>query len=262
MSNRHHHSSLLFKDLWIVRHGQATHNPRAEAARTAGCSFEDFFELMRQDDALDSPLTDKGRQQAEAVLEQHRESLLGGGGDSVELVVSSPLSRALETANLAMPPTVCSSRICYEGFREINGVLKNAQRRCVSDLTERFPGWNFDNLTTEDDAAWTADEIEDHTACGHRGFTGLQWLWEQRDERRILLVAHGGILRYTLEHHPNVFVHDGRKQKGNRPVLSRFGNGELRRYRLSCGGGNIVLTEVDLDGSLGTQEKQQKGLLN
>jgi hypothetical protein len=36
------------KQLWIVRHGQAAHNPRAEAAREAGCSHDEFLELMRQ----------------------------------------------------------------------------------------------------------------------------------------------------------------------------------------------------------------------
>ena len=89
-------NGLLMKDLMILRHGQATHNPRAEAAKAAGCSFDTFFDLMRQDDSLDSPLTDLGRQQAAAVCAQHHASLL----QPAELVVSSPLSRALETADL------------------------------------------------------------------------------------------------------------------------------------------------------------------
>jgi broad specificity phosphatase PhoE len=59
------------KILFIVRHGQARHNPRAEAARAAGCTTEEFFELMQQDDALDADLTDLGRRQAQECLERY-----------------------------------------------------------------------------------------------------------------------------------------------------------------------------------------------
>ena len=59
------------KILYIVRHGQALHNPRAEAAKAAGCSMDEFFELMRQDDALDADLTELGRQQARACHQKH-----------------------------------------------------------------------------------------------------------------------------------------------------------------------------------------------
>ena len=36
------------KTLWIIRHGQAMHNPRAEAAKEAGCTYEEFLDLMRR----------------------------------------------------------------------------------------------------------------------------------------------------------------------------------------------------------------------
>ena len=42
------------KRVLIVRHGQAQHNPRAEAAREAGCSFDEFLRLMELDDAHDA----------------------------------------------------------------------------------------------------------------------------------------------------------------------------------------------------------------
>jgi broad specificity phosphatase PhoE len=59
----------------------------------------------------------------------------------VQLVVSSPLSRALRTADLVHPPTESSKkrRIAIEHFREINGKLLNAQRRPKSDLVQKFP---------------------------------------------------------------------------------------------------------------------------
>ena len=262
-------SACNMKDLWILRHGQAAHNPRAEEARAGGCSFEEFFELMRQDDSLDSPLTEHGRQQARSISDR-----LAPMRKHIELVVSSPLSRALETANLALPPTPSSScdhhnnssngpddttepiinRICYEGFREINGVLRNAQRRSLSQLRENFPDWNFDNLSSEEDDTWDVETLECTEAAAMRGLQGLQWVYRERPETSILLVAHGGILRYLMEH-ATCLLHDGRTHPDNiidddvrlRPVSARFDNCELRRYRLECqDDGNIIsLTEID-----------------
>ena len=51
--------------LVLIRHGQAMHNPRAEAARAEGCSFERFFDIMKEDDAFDAPLTELGKDQAQ-----------------------------------------------------------------------------------------------------------------------------------------------------------------------------------------------------
>ena len=56
----------MAKELTIVRHGQAQHNPRAEAAREKGCTMKEFIALMREDDAVDARLTDFGKEQATA----------------------------------------------------------------------------------------------------------------------------------------------------------------------------------------------------
>jgi hypothetical protein len=94
-------------DLWILRHGQATHNPRAEAARAEGCSFDEFLRLMELDDSLDSELTELGRQQAESVRKrllfgldvaddaQQQEQQQSASLLLFDLVVSSPLSPPL-----------------------------------------------------------------------------------------------------------------------------------------------------------------------
>ena len=73
------------------------HNPRgAEAAKEAGCSHDEFLDFMRQDDALDADLTKIGEHQARTVGSKCAWDLL-------QLVVSSPLSRALHTADLIAP---------------------------------------------------------------------------------------------------------------------------------------------------------------
>jgi len=232
------------KRILFLRHGQALHNPRAEAAKDAGCSHQTFLDLMQQDDAFDAPLTPLGIQQA---ITARTENLLKLNG--VQLVVSSPLSRALCTADLAIHPrhahehdehahddhdhehdtnttTGATNRICIEEFREINGWLLNAKRRPKQDLISTFhPSWNFHKLTAQDEA-WTTT-LESEHSCAERCYQGLLFLLKERVEERILTVAHGGLLKFVMVHHRNVLVVDGRSD-GDK----RFGNCELREYEV------------------------------
>lgn len=236
------------KDLIIVRHGQAQHNPRAEVAKASGCTMEEFIALMRQDDVLDAALTEEGRLQAKAAR------LTSELADPIQLVVSSSLSRALETADHVHPPTVHTPhvRVCCEHFREVNGDMLNAKRRSKTELAASFPHWTWEELITEEDSLWTP-VMEDLDASAERGYEGLKWLME-RPEEHILLVSHGGILRYMMERHPLVSLRDERAQShAGKAVGSRFDNCELRRYQMRWGESNddeqerrpILLTQVD-----------------
>lgn len=283
-------STGRYKDVWILRHGQATHNPRAEAAKDEGCSHETFLELMRQDDSLDSALTAIGQQQARDVWNAHRTS---PWPHRIQLVVSSPLSRAMQTADFALPPNTYGNerphlRVLHESFREINGWLLNAKRRSVSEIQRTFPHWDVEHLHPhEEDSFWTPD-LETHRACSERGYQGLGWLLS-RPEDRILLVTHGGILRFTMTEHPRVQVRDGRSHNtsdspsvasappsttaaaATRHVHERFTNCELRRYRIQWqeedavenntgddedtdSRRTILMTELDVDQPLDATE--------
>eukprot|EP00977_Amphora_coffeiformis_P028156 scaffold34710_cov208-Amphora_coffeaeformis.AAC.2 len=241
--------SKTTKELWIVRHGQATHNPRAEAARANGCSFEHFLELMRQDDSLDSELTDLGIEQAKGVHGQHKDFWLSMPTPTFDLVVASPLSRAIHTADLAVPFEMASNRICHDYFREVNGSLLNGKRRTRTELSAKFPEWDFSLLTCEEDDQWT-EEFETPEACRERGFQGLSWMLS-RSESRILLASHGGVLRQLMAEFPDkVIMCDGRSEGNERPVVERFENCEVRRYSLEWEDAEakekIVLTEMDV----------------
>ena len=251
------------KRILFLRHGQAMHNPRAEAAKDEGCSHQTFLDLMQQDDAFDAPLTPLGIQQAIQARMEYYKRL-----EKVQLVVSSPLSRALHTADLAIHPLNdvdididtktntntnintntntmrgATNRICMEEFREINGWLLNSQRRPTKDLISTFhPSWNFHLLTPQDDA-WTTT-LESEHSCAERCYQGLLFLLKKRVEDRILTVAHGGLLRFVMVHHPNVVVVDGRSEE-----KKRFGNCELREYDVEWT--TCINTEI--------LEQQQKG---
>jgi broad specificity phosphatase PhoE len=224
-------SASRSKTLYIVRHGQALHNPRAEVAKANGCSMDEFLDWMRQDDALDADLTDLGRDQAKSVSTVR--------DLTIDLVVSSPLSRALETADLVYPPkttgTATTKRVSMEDFREVNGNLLNGKRRSRVYLQERFKHWNFENLQSDEDDLWTID-MEDFDATAERGYRGLSWLLQQQQHERILLVSHGGILRYLMNRHDFIQLQDRRTTSDNndkKDINARFENCEVRKYLLS-----------------------------
>ncbi|KAL3797420.1 hypothetical protein HJC23_010546 [Cyclotella cryptica] len=222
------------KRIFLLRHGQAVHNPRAEVAREAGCSFEEFLRLMQEDDAFDADLTALGEEQAKEAGSHNfvREAL-----QSVDMIVSSPLSRAIRTADLVHDShRNCKTgpkRVAIEHFREINGKLLNAKRRPRPVLETIFPHWNFSHVPHMDES-WT-EELEPHHECSERGYRGLLWVMQQQ-EKNVLLVSHGGLLKLVMNDHPRVVLVDGRKQMQQdkiRCVSERFGNCELRSFIMS-----------------------------
>ena len=167
----------------FVRHGQAQHNVRAEAKRDAGCPFDEFIQTMKEDDAFDADLTEIGREQA-----------ISARAPDVQLVVASPLSRAVETASLMYPGREI---VCVEELREWCGQLVNSKRRTASQLKERFPVVDVSQLN-EDDERWDAEVLEEEASVARRGMAALQWL-AKRPEDSIAVVAHGGLLAVTFD---------------------------------------------------------------
>jgi broad specificity phosphatase PhoE len=103
-------------------------------------------------------------------------------------------------------------------------------------LQERFQHWNFENLQGNEDDSWTK-EREDFDAAAERGYLGLSWLLQQQQHERILLVSHGGILRYLMNDHALIELQDKRTTSDNdndkKEINARFDNCEVRKYLLS-----------------------------
>ena len=143
-------------DVWLVRHGET-----------------EWARLGRHTGRTDVPLTDVGREQARTLgrrLAGHRFSL----------VLSSPLSRAAETAVLA-------------GFGEAAQLDPDLQEwdygafegRLTSDIREEYPGWRIW------DGPWPDGEtIADVAARADRVIARLR-----EADGEALVVAHGHLLR-------------------------------------------------------------------
>ncbi|MCU1518223.1 MAG: broad-specificity phosphatase PhoE [Pseudarthrobacter sp.] len=144
----------------LIRHGQTDWNAQ-----------------RRLQGSTDIPLNDVGRRQAVDVVPV----LAGYEWDAV---VSSPLSRAAETADL------------------VAAGLGLVVHRRVPDLTERSfgpaeglqAGPELDALRVP--GGFRGAESEDEAA--NRGLTALEALAEEFRGRRVLVVAHGTLLRVSL----------------------------------------------------------------
>ena len=78
---------------FFVRHGEGEHNALIDAGKAEG----DAAKTEAGRNVLDPRLTARGREQAAGL----RAKLQAEGAGAFELVVTSPLSRALETAQIA-----------------------------------------------------------------------------------------------------------------------------------------------------------------
>ena len=151
--------------LYFVRHGQSQWNVEN---RICG--------------SMDSPLTDKGRREA---LESGKKIL--EEGIKVDIIYSSPLSRALETARIISSvisvPLVVDDRIREQAFGEWEGVSprnKEEFQKAKECFVKSYNGG------------------ESMMKCAHRVYGFLDEVLSK--DKTCLMVAHNGISRFVYSY--------------------------------------------------------------
>jgi broad specificity phosphatase PhoE len=203
------------KIVHFIRHGESTMN----LAR--GFKKEDEFHF-------DADLTEEGELQCIKLSEHMREKFR-----SVDLVVVSPLTRAVKTAMLCLPHLEGQVPwIALDCVRERMGIPAH-RRRNISECKIAFPTINFDHISNDDDVWHTTHEGRELDAdVALRAEEFVYWL-SHRPEREVVVVSHGYFLRVLCL---TVFGE-------NQEKFQRFRNSELRSYVLSfpvdkCGSRN------------------------
>ncbi len=163
----------MTKDFYIFRHGQSTYNI---AGRTQG-------------QTNDSVLTELGRSQAEEI--GHKLSDKG-----VEIIITSPLQRAVQTANLANQSLQVPIEV-DKRFIEVNvGVVEGMH---YLDIKAKYPEI-FDKMHSLDADADNVSYPQGETRLQvrQRIFAGLND-WAGKDKYKIMAVSsHGIMLSQTL----------------------------------------------------------------
>ncbi|KAF5740120.1 hypothetical protein HS088_TW11G00185 [Tripterygium wilfordii] len=178
------------KTLHLVRHAQGIHNVEGDKDYKAYLSY----------DLFDAHLTPLGWQQVDN-LHKHVQSC--GLNKKIELVVTSPLLRTMQTAvgvfggeayadGIEAPPLMvanagksdrpaisslnCPPFIAVELCREHLGVHPCDKRRSISEYQPLFPAIDFSQIESNDDILWTPDIREASEELAARGMKFLNWL--------------------------------------------------------------------------------------
>jgi phosphohistidine phosphatase SixA len=125
------------KTFYFVRHAEATHN------RDSKIYHEFYSGKNLSDEYLDSPLTEKGIEQCKILKEQLQEKL-----PIPDLIISSSLSRAIQTARISYPDReIFASDRCIER-RSVNISDKRSE---INKLKTIFENVNFDDIHIDHD---------------------------------------------------------------------------------------------------------------
>jgi len=153
------------KALFFIRHGQSEANFNKERAKS--------LQLYR-----DSPLTDRGRSEGENL--SFHPSL-----KNVELVLSSPLSRALQTACLAFPTNTI---LALPYLTEISHSKQNDGRN-VEELILEFPQVDYSRVGKN----WWKDRSDLKTVT-----LNLISFLLSRQEKCIAIFSHSRLIQLLL----------------------------------------------------------------
>lgn len=183
--------------LYLVRHGETDWNL---ARRIQG--------------STDVPLNDTGRAQAAATGRLLARRQWDG-------IVSSPLSRAVETASiiageLGLPPATTIPAIVERNYGEAEGLAD-------PELALRFPG----------DAPVPGRETREEVIA--RVLPALMDLAEANPARALIVVSHGGVIRSVL----NEVDPDGRH--------GMITNGSVHSFRYIDGGLRLIAFDDPID---------------
>ena len=145
------------RQIWLVRHGET-----------------EWTKSGRHTGRSDIPLTDVGRRQAGALADRLR-------GQRFALVLSSPRSRAAETAHLAgFPDAIIEPDLGEWDYGEFEG-------RTTLDIRTEIPDWSI----------WTGpwrngESVED---VGRRADRVIERCLDHAIDGDVVLFAHGHLLR-------------------------------------------------------------------
>mmetsp|Transcript_7184 Transcript_7184/g.10292 ORF Transcript_7184/g.10292 Transcript_7184/m.10292 type:complete len:325 (-) Transcript_7184:261-1235(-) len=151
------------------------------------------------------------------------------GGKGIDMVVTSPLTRCIHTASLAMQSYLQSAGgsnvivknhplfVCQENLREAHGRHFSDKRRKKSELEAYFPMVQFDPEMKEDDVEWNPNERETVAALNRRIDQFMYWL-ACRDlgpSPHVLIASHGVWIECCLLRYFPQVLDMGRKRVNN-----------------------------------------------
>lgn len=221
-----------WKRVSFIRHGEGHHNLAQAQWHRAGKPGEPYtmdndpeFRLM------DPELTTLGQDQA-VELRSRAANL-----EDVELIVVSPMRRAIQTALLGFHTAIAAGVpvIAQELCHEIAGKHTCDKRKSVSELTAEFSKVDFSSLADQEDPYWGDGNVrEDLESIANRGADFVKWIL-RRPETCIVVATHStwllSLMNAVLEIVPEPRDEDPATSVAN--LQTWFATGEMRTVLLA-----------------------------
>ena len=212
------------KIIHFQRHGEGYHNLLGHLWREMKMPIDMDSKDMVQNpfvrpEIVDAPLTEMGRQQG---IEQRRVA----AKLSPQLVVVSPLQRAIQTALLSFADWKEGVPwMAHEGCREELGLLVCNKRRPLSDIQQDYPHIDFSLVESEEDTLFLEDRRETLIENSERIYDFLVGYIRNRPEKEIAVVGHSAWLFTAL----NAVIDCG----DDEALMSWFLTSEIRSMRMT-----------------------------
>ncbi|KAI1401923.1 phosphoglycerate mutase-like protein [Hypoxylon fuscum] len=215
--NQQGRGKVLYKLVFLIRHGEGYHNVKeAEVGREA---WDSHWSLLDGDDHTnwsDASLTEKGRQQAQALNAFWQNAIENTGMPSPQRYYTSPLARCLETTKIAysgldVPSDRPFKPIVKEKLRECFGEHTCDRRSTRSWIVANYPEYEIEPSLAENDEKWKADRRETDDEIADRVRELLDDVFSNEDGKIISFTAHSGLIRalYNVTNHRDVWVQAG-----------------------------------------------------
>ena len=167
----------MSKALYLIRHGKALHNELFDSMGT---------KAFRIPDVIDSPLVKEG----------HKQSLHLGSSwlekEEIEVVLVSPLTRALQTAQNIFQNTKIPI-LCQEFLREYPIGEDTCNKRSDTNiLIQNFPLVDFSDIHSKTDTLWT-EKRETINELDGRIQNMITYI-QNRPENKIAIVGHSSYI--------------------------------------------------------------------
>jgi len=185
-----------YKTVHFIRHAEGTHN---QASALYGRTE---YQNWRWEDAR---LTEHGKRQCREANEAEK---LNHHLKGHQLVLVSPLTRCLETAELVVDKVAGVPWVALECIRERLHGNPCDRRRSINVVAKEFPYVDFSSFEVKPDKLWqegprTSDWNvrklfrESNEELAARGREFLKWL-EAREETNVVVVTHSAFLDITF----------------------------------------------------------------
>jgi broad specificity phosphatase PhoE len=137
----------------------------------------------------ETPLTDRGREQARRAAKRIRQMF------RPEIIVSSPFTRARQTSDIIAEELKLPTTIVHDLYERDLGCLKGQSYDALRELVRTDPGYDPTNGW-----AWRPDGGESYEDVRRRVIAAIEPLRQQYAGREIVIVSHGGVMLSMWAH--------------------------------------------------------------